>query len=78
MPRKLHWVETGTFLGFGCSECSWKFYPSGAPSGDSLDDMKKRYEAQRDKEFAAHVCINLIKATDQTAHRRGSSETGKD
>jgi hypothetical protein len=78
VPRKLQWAETGTFLGFGCSECNWKFCPSGAPRGDSLADMKKRYEAQRDKEFAAHVCINLIKATDQTEHRRGSSKKDKD
>jgi hypothetical protein len=24
--------------------------------GVSLDEMKRNYEAQRDKEFAAHVC----------------------
>jgi len=25
--------------------------------GASLDEMKRKYEAQRDKEFAAHVCV---------------------
>jgi hypothetical protein len=24
-PRKLVWVEEGRFLGFACSECSWRF-----------------------------------------------------
>jgi hypothetical protein len=32
------------------------FNPAGAPAGESLDEMKQKYEAQRDKEFAAHVC----------------------
>jgi len=32
------------------------FKPSGAPVGESLDEMKQKYEAQRDKEFTAHLC----------------------
>jgi hypothetical protein len=74
MPRELQWIKTQDFMGFGCSECNWKFNPSGAPTGESLDDMKRRYEAQRDKEFAAHVCVRFAKTTDQKTHRYGSTE----
>jgi hypothetical protein len=56
MPRKLVWIENKNFQGFACSECGWVFKPFGALVGESLDEMKQRYEAQRDKEFAAHVC----------------------
>lgn len=63
MPRKLEWIKSENFQGFGCSECNWKFEPSGALAGKSLDDMKTQYEAQRDIEFAAHTCVNLKSAT---------------
>jgi hypothetical protein len=29
--------------------------------GGSLDEMKQKYEAQRDKEFAAHVCVKHMR-----------------
>ena len=58
MPRTLKWVETHKFMGFGCSECAWVFDPSGLALGKSLEEMKKTYETQRDKEFDAHACIN--------------------
>ena len=32
--------------------------PLGALVGDSLDEMKRNYEAQCKKEFAAHACVN--------------------
>jgi len=57
MPRKLVWIESQTFEGFGCSECNWEFEPPDALVGKSLDEVKQKYEAQRDKEFAAHVCL---------------------
>ena len=57
MQRKLEWIESQKFQGFGCSECNWKFTPAGAVEGDSLDEMKSKYQAERDKEFAAHVCL---------------------
>jgi hypothetical protein len=63
MSRKLVWIENQNFQGFGCSECSWVFKPSGAYVGGSLDEMKQKYEAQRDKEFAAHVCAKHTRAT---------------
>jgi hypothetical protein len=57
MARELVWVESRNFQGFGCSECNCKFNPTGAVAGDSLDEMKRRYDAKRDKEFTAHVCL---------------------
>jgi len=57
MIRKLGWIESQNFQGFGCSECDWRFKISGAFAGDSLDEMKKEYEARRDLQFAAHVCV---------------------
>jgi hypothetical protein len=63
MPRKLIWIEHQNLEGFGCSECHWVFNPCGALVGESLDEMKQKYEAQRDKEFAAHVCVKHPRAT---------------
>jgi hypothetical protein len=57
MPRRLEWIESQNFQGFGCSECDWKFNPSGALADGSLDEMKRKYEAERDKEFATHTCV---------------------
>jgi hypothetical protein len=56
MERRLKWIESPKFQGFGCSWCNWKFKPSGTLLGDSLEQMKRKYEADRDKEFAYHVC----------------------
>jgi hypothetical protein len=61
--RTLAWIEKRNFQGFGCSECNWMFNPSGALFDESLDEMKRKYEAQRDKEFAAHVCAKHPRAT---------------
>jgi len=58
MPRKLVWVEEGRFLGFACSECSWRFDSSAAPTGKSFDEMMRNFELQRDKEFTSHVCAD--------------------
>jgi hypothetical protein len=63
MPRKLVWIENQNLQGFGCSGCNWVFNPSGALLGESLDEMKQGYESQRDKEFAAHVCVKHARAT---------------
>jgi len=57
MPRKLVWIENQSFQGFGCSECNWVFRPSNALGGESLDEMKQKYEALRGIEFAAHACV---------------------
>jgi hypothetical protein len=65
MRRKLVWIERRNFQGYGCSECSWVFKSSGTPAGKSLDEMKKDYEQQRDKDFAAHVCAEHSRGKDQ-------------
>lgn len=63
MPRKLVWIEGQNLQGFGCSECNWVFETSTALVAESLDEMKQKYEAQRDNEFAAHVCAKHPKAS---------------
>ena len=63
MPRKLVWINIRDFQGYGCSQSAWVFQPSGALVGDSLDKMKRVYEAQRDKEFVAHVCSQHFTST---------------
>ena len=62
MPRKLVWIKNQNLQGFGCSECNWVFQTSDALLVESLDEMKQKYEAQRDKEFAAHVCVKHPRA----------------
>jgi hypothetical protein len=64
MRRKLVWVEEQGFEGWGCSECTWLFNPSGSPVGESLDEMKQNYEERRDKDFATHVCAEHPRAKD--------------
>jgi hypothetical protein len=56
MARKLVWIESQNFEDFGCSECQWVFKTTGPFVGRSLDKMKQAYEAERDEQFAAHVC----------------------
>jgi hypothetical protein len=56
MRRELVWINNERFFCWGCSECAWVFNPLGSPKGESLDEMKRIYEKQRDKDFAAHVC----------------------
>jgi hypothetical protein len=65
MRRKLVWIERRNFQGYGCSECPWVFNSSGTPAGKSLDEMKKDYEQQRDKHFAAHVCAEHATGKDK-------------
>jgi hypothetical protein len=63
VPRKLIRIANQNFQGFGCSECDWMFKTSSALVGESLDEMKRNYEAQRDKEFAAHLCVKHPRGT---------------
>lgn len=58
MNRKLVWIEQPRFQGFGCSECGWRFEPSGPPAGASFAEMMRNFELQRDKEFAPHACAD--------------------
>jgi hypothetical protein len=77
--REVIWIEEPRFLGWGCSECAWLFKPSGAPVGDSLEEMKENFLCLRDEEFAAHMCaehprakkvgIQIVRAAVQSSHR---------
>ncbi len=58
MRRKLVWIEQQRFRGFGCSECGWRFQPSGPPDGGTFDEMMRNFELQRDREFTSHVCAD--------------------
>src|ERR1039457_1151467 len=58
MSRKLVWIDQERFRGFGCSECGWRFKPSGAPTGKFFDEMMRNFELERDKEFTSHVCAH--------------------
>jgi len=62
MPRKLVWIKSQNFEGFGCSECQWVFNPTGALVDKSFDQMKETYEAERDKGFVAHACAKFPRA----------------
>jgi hypothetical protein len=62
MPRQLIWIENRNFQGYGCPGCNWVFKPVGALVGETLEEMKRKYEALRDKEFAAHICAKHLKA----------------
>jgi hypothetical protein len=66
MRRELAWVERQSFRGWGCSECTWVFNPSGPLVGKSIGEMKMHYEQQRDKEFGSHVCAEHSRTTKRT------------
>ena len=69
--RKMIWFSSTDRESWGCSDCGWSFHPSGPQLGDSLDEMKKNYERQRDKEFASHVCAQLPKTKGPGSQDRG-------
>jgi hypothetical protein len=56
MLRRMLWLDQGQFRGWACSECAWMFNPSGPLVGKTIEEMKQRYETERDKEFKSHVC----------------------
>lgn len=62
MVRNLIYVKKPNFEGFGCSECGWVFKPDKEISGLSLEEVLKKFEVQRDKEFAGHGCDKNAKA----------------
>jgi hypothetical protein len=62
MRRELIWIERHNFHGWACSTCEWVFQPLGPLVGESIHDMKRHYEEQRDKEFASHVCAEHPRA----------------
>ncbi len=70
VSRRLVWLEQQRFRGFGCSDCDWRFEPSGAPIGTSFDEMMHKFELQRDKEFASHVCADYPRAKSAKEQQR--------
>jgi hypothetical protein len=63
MRRKLVWTERPNFQGWACPECSWVFNASWPLVGTTIDEMKTKFEEERDKEFASHVCAEHPRAT---------------
>ena len=51
LAREMVWVERERFHGWTCSVCAWVFNGSGPLVDKSIEEMKRRYEAERDKEF---------------------------
>jgi hypothetical protein len=62
-PPEMVWVQRGRFIGWACSQCAWEFTPSGIPAGNTLAEIKQRYEQERDKEFASHLCAKHANPT---------------
>jgi hypothetical protein len=62
MRRKLVWIERKSFQGWTCSQCAWEFKSSGPLVGKSIEDMKRHYERDRDREFNSHVCAEHPRA----------------
>ena len=60
--RTLIWIEELRFQGWGCSECAWVFSAAGPLDGNSLEEMGENYERLRDREFAAHACVEHPRA----------------
>jgi rubredoxin len=56
LAREMVWVERERFHGWACSVCAWVFNGSGPLVDKSIEEMKQRFETERDKEFRSHVC----------------------
>jgi hypothetical protein len=70
--RNMIWVKSVVSEGWACSECAWKFNPSGPPRGASLDEMKQNFSRQRDSEFASHVCARHSRTKGQPPEARSA------
>jgi hypothetical protein len=53
VARELVWVKVERFHGWACSACAWQFKSSWPLIGNTLEEMKRNYERQRDEEFNA-------------------------
>jgi hypothetical protein len=58
LAREMLWVEREQFHGWACSVCAWVFKTSGRLDDKSIEKLKQRYEAERDKAFKSHVCAD--------------------
>ena len=65
--RKLVWTEEQNREAPGCSECAWVFHPSSPSIGETMDEMRRNYHAQRSEEFASHDCAEHPRGTGANA-----------
>ncbi len=56
IQRGMVWVEKAGFGVWACSACGWEFNPSLVPAGNTIAEIKQKYERQRDGEFGSHLC----------------------
>lgn len=60
MARKLIQIKQSRYMGFGCSECAWRFNAARVPPAKSfanlLTELVRNFEEQRDADFEAHKC----------------------
>jgi hypothetical protein len=56
MGRELVWVKKERFEGWACSACGWQFTASGPLVGETIEEMKREFERERDEAFKAHAC----------------------
>jgi hypothetical protein len=56
MGREIVRISQERFQGWGCSARGWTFNPSTPLVGRSIEEMKRRFEVERDKEFRSHLC----------------------
>jgi hypothetical protein len=61
MSRELLWVKKERFEGWVCSVCGWEFKASRRLVGDTIEEMKRNYERERDEAFEAHACAERPK-----------------
>ena len=66
MARRLVWIDETRLRGFGCAECAWVFNPCGMPTGSSLDEMMRTFEARRDRE----VFISCLRGSPKEHQRQ--------
>jgi hypothetical protein len=74
MTRNLILIATACFRGYGCSGCGWVFTPSGPLVGNTLEEMKRLYQNECDKEFREHACADHPRATGSGGSGRAAVE----
>jgi hypothetical protein len=63
LAREMVWVERERFHGWACSVRAWVFKGTGPLGDNSIEEMERRYEAKRDKEFGSHICAEHPRIT---------------
>jgi len=58
LAREMVWVERERFQGWVCSVCAWIFRGCGPLGDGSIEEMKRRYETERDTAFRLHLCAD--------------------